>query len=533
LCLAQDRAGGYDGLVRLFHEWREFQKPKVANGVPDYTAAAMRQQREGLKSFQQRLNTIDIHTWTVPQKVDYNLVRAEMNGMDFDHRVLRPWSRDPSFFATINTAESDVPLREGQQVYGVLELWQYSFPLSAAAAAEIRARLETIPALLEQARKDLTEDTRDLWTLGIYTKKQESTALAALSRRVAGDRPEVAAAADRAKASVDDFRAWLEQGEKTRKGTSAIGIQDYNWYLKNVHLVPYTWQEELRAEQREMDRAMAAYRLEQQHNRNLPPAPLPNSAEDYRQRENQAVDDFMAFLRDEQIFTVRDYMHLDKRAAPDAGRGGGRGLLPDERRDFFTQIMYRDSLPMKCHSIHWIEKQRLVEEPPASPIRAVPALYNIWDGRSEGFATAWEEVMMQAGLLDKHPRARELIYLLVAMRCVRGIADLKFHSGEFTLDQAVKYVVDTTPNGWFLADGTTLWEDLRIYAHQPGYGTTYIMGKIAFDELLSSYSRKAGDNFRFHDFMDRFFATGVIPFSLIRWEMTGLDDEAKALGLRM
>jgi hypothetical protein len=29
--------------------------------------------------------------------------------------------------------------------------------------------------------------------------------------------------------------------------------------------------------------------------------------------------------------------------------------------------------------------------------------------------------------------------------------------------------------------------------------------------------------------MDDFFATGMIPMSLIRWEMTGLEDEVKKL----
>jgi hypothetical protein len=32
--------------------------------------------------------------------------------------------------------------------------------------------------------------------------------------------------------------------------------------------------------------------------------------------------------------------------------------------------------------------------------------------------------------------------------------------------------------------------------------------------------------------MDSFFAVGVIPMSMVRWEMTGLEDEAKALGVR-
>src|ERR1035437_5793306 len=133
-------------------------------------------------------------------------------------------------------------------------------------------------------------------------------------------------------------------------------------------------------------------------------------------------------MKEQDIFTLRDYMHLEK------SRGGG-GIRPERLRDFFTNIDYRDPLPMKCHQIHWLEKQRMAQEPHASPVRSAPLLYNIWDGRSEGFATAWEEVMMHAGLLDQRPRARELVYILVATRCIRGIADLKIHSGEFTLDR--------------------------------------------------------------------------------------------------
>ena len=38
---------------------------------------------------------------------------AEMKGMDFDHRVLTPWTRDPTFYASIFADTSDVPLHEG------------------------------------------------------------------------------------------------------------------------------------------------------------------------------------------------------------------------------------------------------------------------------------------------------------------------------------------------------------------------------------------------------------------------------------
>lgn len=513
---AQAGKGSYDDLVRLFRDWREFQKPKLANAVPDYSAAAMRAQQAGLKTFRRRLDSIDAAAWPAPQKIDYELVRAEMNGMDFDHRVLRPWSRDPCFYAVMTESETDVPLREGPEIYNVLEIWRYPFPLSDKDAAEVRAKLDAIPAILEQARKNLTEDARDLYTLGIRVKRRESVALGNLAKRLSEARPDMVPSVEKARAAVDDFTGWLERQQKGMKASCGIGIENYNWYMKNVHLVPYTWQQQLTMLQREMDRAIASMRMEEQRNRNLPQPEPPKTVEELRARYNEAIDTFMNFMREEEIFTVPDYMRLD----PFQGR-----LIPETGvRDVFTQIEYRDSLPMKTHMFHWLEKQRLAREPHPSPIRSVPSLYNIWMFRSEGLATHWEELMMQAGLFDKRPRARELVYILIAMRCARGIADLKLHSREFTLDQAVDYATQQTPRGWFLREGSTVWSDMKIYLHQPGYGTTYVIGKVLIDQLMADRSRQLGDKFRLKNFMDEFFASGVIPISLIRWEMTGLKD---------
>src|SRR5215471_14579204 len=105
--------GGYQDLVRLFKEWREFQRPRLDDGVPDYTAAAMAAQRARLPELQRRLQGIDPRGWPVAQQVDWRLVRAEMNGLEFDHRVLRPWSRNPAFYAVIVPEQSDTPSREG------------------------------------------------------------------------------------------------------------------------------------------------------------------------------------------------------------------------------------------------------------------------------------------------------------------------------------------------------------------------------------------------------------------------------------
>jgi hypothetical protein len=76
----------------------------------------------------------------VAQQVDWHLVRAEMNGLDFDHRVLRPWTNDAAFCVTVFPSQSDQPTREGPLAFGAVELWTYRFPLAGMFDARPRTR---------------------------------------------------------------------------------------------------------------------------------------------------------------------------------------------------------------------------------------------------------------------------------------------------------------------------------------------------------------------------------------------------------
>ena len=515
-------AGSYDELVALFREWREFQKPRVVNGVPDYSAAAMKEQRDKLAAFQKRLAAIDCTRWPVAQQVDYHLVRAEMNGLEFDHRVLRPWSRMPNFYVSVTASEHDVPLREGPEIFDPLNLWKHELPLGEKEVLEYREKLRAVPAILAQGKKNLVEETKDLWTLGIPEIRGESRTLDYLARQLAKYHPDIAPEAKRAKSAVDDFLFWVEEKEKAMKpAPCGIGVENFDWYMKNVHLVPYTWKEQVAVLEREWERSTASLKLEEHRNRHLPELVPPATEEEARRRYNEAVDEFMRFLREESVFTVPDYLHLDYFR--------GRFAPPDARRDFFAKVESLDSMPMKCHSMHWLDKQLMANDPHPSPIRRVPLLYNIWDSRAEGLATAMEELMMQAGLLDERPRAKELVYILVAMRCARAMGDLKMHSNKWNLEQARQYAVERTPYGWLLRDGETIWTDLRIYLQQPGYGTSYVVGKVQIDKLMADRSGQMGAGFKLQKFMDEFLGCGMIPVSLSRWEMTGLEDEIKKL----
>ena len=193
----------------------------------------------------------------------------------------------------------------------------------------------------------------------------------------------------------------------------------------------------------------------------------------------------------------------------------------DGLRGFFSEITYRDPIIMRTHDYHWIELARLREEPHASPIRRTPLLYNIFDARSEGMATAVEELMMRAGFLDKRPRSRELIWILLAQRCARGLGGLYQHGLEKTFDEATKFASKWTPWGLLPADGGTIQFEEQFYLQQPAYGTSYVIGKLEIDKLIAEYARQRDGQFVLKEFMDDFNNAGVIPVSLIYWELTG------------
>ena len=520
----QAHASDYSELVKLFADWRAFQKPKLVDGVPQYTADAMAAQRRELPSFQQRLQAIDPGGWPVNQQVDWHVVRAEMNGLDFDHRVRKPWATNPAFYVTVFLEQSDQPAREGPVAYGAVEVWSYSFPLTAEKAQEMDAGIRTIPPLLEQAKKNLVGNGRDLWVFGAKSIKQQSADLTTLESRLTGAQDRLRADVRRAKEATDAFAAWLDSQASSKTGPSGVGVENYDWYLKNVQLVPYTWRDEVAIMTRELSRAQAFLAIEEQRNRSLPqPSPIA-SADEFTKRFDAAVTEYMQFLRTHDIMTIRDDMEPALRT-----RVGSFSAAP---REFFAEADYRDREVMLTHDYHWFDLARMAHDPHPDPIRRGPLLYNIFNTRTEGHATGWEELMLQAGMFDARPRSRELIYVLLAERAARALGDLRMHSNEFTLEQAAHFASANTPRGWLRLDANTVWFEQFLYLQQPTYGTSYLSGKIQVEQLLSERKQQLGDRFTLKQFMDEFNAAGLIPASLLRWELTGRRpaDVAQMLG---
>ena len=525
-----ERPANYEALTELFVDWRAFATPALNGYLPDYSDSAMAEKKAALPDFMARLKAIDTVGWPVDALADYRLVQAEMNGMDFDFRVLHPWSRDPTFYATVFADWSDVPAHEGPYAYPNINLYDFKFPLDVKEQAKLTAMLASVPKLLESARENLkSSNARDLWVYGGAAFRQQSAVLSALEAgtltmrtldgrlpaTMTGATPALLHAIRAARRATDRFATWIAEQAPGKTGPSGVGKDNYNWYVANVELLPYDWDQQVLLLRRELDRAISSLTLEELRNSDVPPVRTADDPAAYRRMAAEKTAFFSAFMESKGFAEARpEYRSAMAAQTPD--------YVPPDRRDFFSHVTSQDPLPLVTHASHWIDLARLKYQPSASPIRRTPPLYNIFANRSEGLATAFEEIVMQAGMYDNIPHGRELVWIMLANRAARGLASLYVQSNEMTLAQAGKFHAEWTPRGWSNPESPLVAFEQLLYARQPGYGPSYIIGKLQIDGLIADAVRAddaARKPFVMRDFIGRMMGAGILPVALIHDEV--------------
>jgi uncharacterized protein (DUF885 family) len=513
--IAADESGSED-LVALFNDFRQFQQPTVTGGVPDYSAATMEQQYVELEQYQARLAAIDPSTWTVAEQIDYHLVRAEMNGMEFYHRVVRPWARDPGFY--LMTQEGAGPTGFSLEVE--------EMPIPDEDLGSFRMQLKAVPELYEHARKNLTDPAADFVTLALHFLGEEIDFYTELAELLAEHHPELVADAERAAAAVKSFGGWMEENRHRMAAPAGVGKDNYNWLLKNVYLFPYTWDEIRTIVELEDNRVITFGRLEQNRNRHLAELEPVQSQAEYKQSVEDAIDHVMTFLAEEEIFTMYDYL------VPGDYLGSWHGFDQPwpEHHDYFFNFSHRDPVMEETHEMvgHHFDELRANNDP--RPVRGGRRPYKINTARDEGHAFALEELLMHAGYLNgRSPRAREIAYEQAAFRTVRALSDVFLHSREWDLEDALEFCVANAPHGELLDGSHHLWYELATTLRGVGHHMLMVVGKVQFMKLFRDRANQLGDDLVIRDFMDEFYGAGFIPMSLIRWEMTGYTDEIERL----
>ncbi len=508
----------HDDLLQLFEEFRVFQEPEIRDGVPDYTAQAMEAQRLGLEDYKRRLAAIEISDWPVSEQIDHHLVRAEMNGLDFYHRVTRPWSRDPAFYLMSQSGA-------GPAMSGFGTLFHQQPPFDDGELDRYRTTLRAVPKIYEQARSNLTEAVPDLGTIAIWAAPREAWIYGEIAEELAEHHPELVADAEAARDAVLAFGGWVEENRPSWTGAAGIGKENYDWWLRNVHLSPYGWEESRMIVEQEYNRLVTFLVLEENRNRDLSPLEIADTPEEYSDRLHEALAYVVDFLSGEDIMTLPNWVDPTDYSDPD----GPPVPLPSES-SIDHKAREREILPGETHEYvgHMLDAQRHRRDD--RPIRGADRRFNMEWMRMEGWAVALEELLMQAGVLDERPRrGREVEYLMNISHMSLALPDLAMHANLITFDESRRLCAALMAKGWSQEDELMVWYEMESNLRFPGFHTGVVVGKAHFMKLFRERAMQAGDRFVLSEFIDEFLAAGIIPISLIRWEMTGHDDEIRLL----
>jgi hypothetical protein len=328
-----------------------------------------------------------------------------------------------------------------------------------------------------------------------------------------------------AASATESFTGWLRTEAPKKTGPSGIGRENYDWYQRNVRYVPLSWEDELRLLERELARAWNALAMEETRNRGLPELDAADTPEAWAAKADAGATRIMRFLRERQIMPVTANMEpaLREKLGP---------FVPPAERNFFDIGRHLDPVPLYCHFYHWFDLARVRDTPDPNPFRQEALLYNIFDSYSEGIATAVEEMFMHAGLLDDAPRAREIVWIMLAQRAARGIGSLRAHANEMSMAEAGQVHLDWTPRNWMRVEPKLLQFEQHLYLRQPGYGTSYLVGKYLIEQLVTERAKQCestGTPFVMEEFFREFQQAGAIPVALLHWQLTGSDAQLRAL----
>ena len=483
--------------------------------VANHGVNAVEQRYQRTQALQERLEVLATDEWPREQRVDYLAVRSRLDQYQFLLRVSRPWARDPGLY--------------------VDRMWAVTFtelPVAGEAREEFLAQLRAIPVLVEQAKQVLDDVAADYADLALHNLSRPDGVghghpyRATPPQGVIGWFEDLLARAEQAQpeltpeilatmGSVTGFETWITRKRPTWHASAGVGEEALDWYLRHVKLMPWSSSELVVLGERELDRLWSDYALERQRNRDLPELLPAETVEDYQQRIETTDRRIRTFLANTDFITVPDDIGELGTNVPWIERPGGR--------NFWEEVQYRDPSPDHLHAVipgHRFDMVMAarVEHPIRSKLQS--------GARVEGWATYLEEAAMGAGLFADLPRVRELIQVFGIFRAARVPADVWLQTNQMTVAEAVAYWLERVP----YLDPDVARVDAEIYLRRPpGYGIGYTVGALQMQRLLAERKRQLGDAFNLREFHDAIMMAGQIPLSLLRWEMTGKDDEVQWL----
>ena len=502
--------------------------------MPDYSRKALDSKLKKLKGLYDRLIEMDTLTLSVDELVDYYLLRASLCDEIFDIEESKVYENDPLLYsqACVNGVYT-IMIRHAASV--------------RAKMASVTLRLDQIPKFLEAARQNLRQPSYLLCEAAIDQLAEGERFIEDIFEYYrdsleSEERANLQQATIQAVASMMSFAYWLEQNQDPHK-IFILGEENYNYKLKNVHLVDINADSILRIgknyllwTESMMDSLDDMLEPTRQERIVLPSDFGPQSVVEYRTEELNQLREFVA---GSELVTIPDFVGtIEIVETPGflAGLVPGVAMMPpgpfdrSKKSRFYTPRLPRRFDLADAEYFYnyiynrWFLGAAIHEAYPGHHLQLSIASNHSSNVRRgfrtfffvEGWALYCEELMVASGLFEDTIGA--LINALdgVRYRAARIVVDVNLQTGVFNYDDALRFMVDT-----FGGNESYYAREIKRYLGNPIQPSSYLIGKLQINDLMDACKELWGDEFDLKSFHDELLSHGSIPLKLHRMLMLG------------
>jgi len=530
---AQSQTESLAKLSDDFWTWRAKHAPFTGDdvnrierpgGTRDWSRATIDKQRKDLAAFEARWKKIDTSHWPVPQQVDYHLIGSALSRIRWELDRNPRWKRDPNFYIE-------------QTLTALVEALTVPPPYDEAHSREILTRIDNIPSILQQGLENLDKPPAPFATVAIQNlegiREHFQKTASALAGSTTLKQDELKGACERAADALEKFWADLRKRLPSLPQQTALGRDAYIWFLRNVALMPFTPEELFAMGRQEWNRAVAFESYEKNRNKDVPSLKIADNIDNWIKDAAEKELSIRKFLVERGILSVPDWIqHYTLRPMPEYLRA----LEFGENDDFTSPSRLKENciryVPKPSEKLGYFWRATAQDPRPIIVHEGIPGHYfhlclswkhedpirrHFYDsGPNEGIGFYSEEMMLQAGLFDDSPHTREIIYNFMRLRALRVEVDVKLALGEFTLEQAAKYLEEKVP-----MDSQTARQEAIAFSTGPGQAITYQIGKLQILKFLADARMQQGEKFNLRAFHDFLWKNGNVPIALQRWEFLG------------
>jgi uncharacterized protein (DUF885 family) len=530
-----------------YYRWRDRSYPVASSSqglhtwddrLTDYSGAAIAARRKHVAEVQARVRAFPTGAWGKDDTIDWLLFRSQIDTVEFFDRVLDPEATDPQVYV-------------GECSNSIFSLLKKEYAPARTRALAAAARLKAMPALLDQAKVNLTRPVGLYARLAIDSARAIDPLIKDSLMTLAADlkpaeRDDLVKSGDAAVAAVHGFADWLEKRVPQMAEWKPMGEAHYNELLRRSYLLPIDARQVEMLGQAELARYRALEALLPDPSMADPnparSAVVPKDQEAFLKAYESREDEMIRFLKDKNLVTLPPYLgHFSIRQLPAAFKPtspggfmnppgiydtdpGGFYFIPTydpKSANFYIRAAIEDPRPILGHEgIPGHFMQLSIANHLPDEIRRQHG-----DGVFiEGWALYTEEMLTRTGLYPEGSAAQGQVLRLSRYRAARIGVDVNLHTGRFSFEQAVNYFMEAGGLDREAAEG-----EAAGAASEPTQKITYMVGKWQIMRLLGLYRDRKGKEFSLGAFHDDLLKNGSLPLSIVEWLV--LDDDTTLKGV--